>query len=179
MKLNIGAGNTHYEGFLNCDHSNIFNPDYVFDLEKDIWPFEDNTVDEVIAHHVLEHMGEGYFHCLKELYRVCKNDALIDIKVPHYRNENQFHDPTHRRPITHVGFLLFSKKYNKESTGAGSKLGLMYDIDFEIISCENSLCTWHPQYEYLSKLNHHDLDRYAYDKVGVYDETHIKLKAVK
>jgi hypothetical protein len=179
LKLNIGSGDKRYEGFINCDHSNIFNPEYVFNLEKDIWPFKDNTVDEVIAHHVLEHMGEGYFHCLKELYRVCKNNAIIDIKVPHYKNENQFHDPTHRRPITKIGFLLFSKKYNREDTSAGSKLGLMYDIDFEIISCEHSLNMWHPQYEHLSRLNQHDLDRFAFDKVGVYDETYIRLKVVK
>lgn len=179
MKLNIGAGTTRYDGFINCDHSDLFNPEYVFDLEKDTWPFENDTVDEVIAHHVLEHMGEGYFHCLKELYRVCKNDALIDIKVPHYKNENQFHDPTHRRPITEVGFLLFSKKHNRESILAGSKLGLMYDVDFEIISCEHTLCSWHPGYEYLSKLNQDDLNRYAFDRVNVFNETHIKLKVVK
>jgi hypothetical protein len=179
MKLNIGAGDKRYEGFTNCDHNNLFNPEYVFDLEKDKWPFEDNSVDEVIAYHILEHMGEGYFHCLKELYRVCKNNALIDIKVPHYKNEHQFYDPTHRRPITQVGFLLFSKRHNKESTDAGSKLGLMYDVDFEIISCEHTLNVWHPQYEHLSRFNRHDLDRFAFDKVNVYDETYIKLKVIK
>lgn len=179
MKLNIGAGTTRYDGFVNCDHSDLFNPEYIFDLEKDTWPFESNTVDEVIAHHVLEHMGEGYFHCLKELYRVCKNGALIDIRVPHYRNENQSNDPTHRRPITQTGLSLFSKKYNRENMHGASKLGLMHDIDFEIIECEHTLNTWHPLYDHLSKMNQDDLSRYAYDKVNVFDETHIKLKVVK
>jgi predicted SAM-dependent methyltransferase len=48
MKINIGAGSTNYPGFLNCDYSDIFNPEYVFDLERDVFPFEDNSVDEVI-----------------------------------------------------------------------------------------------------------------------------------
>lgn len=140
MKLNIGAGDTRYEGFLNIDYDARCKPDFQLDIEKDKLPIEDNTVDEVVAHHVLEHMGEGYFHCLQELYRVCKHGALINIRVPHCRHDYFLNDPTHRRPITPEGLQLFSKKYNDEcisQNAAASRLGYYYNVDFEILDVQN------------------------------------------
>ena len=66
MKLNIGAGDTKLEGFITFDYDKKASPDYIVDLERDRFPLEDNSVETVIAHHTLEHLGDGYFHCLKE-----------------------------------------------------------------------------------------------------------------
>ena len=136
MKINIGAGSTKIEGFITCDYDKLNNPDYCFNLETDRFPFEDNTVEIVVAHHVLEHLGEGYFNCLKELYRVCKHGATIDVRVPHHRHDYYYDDPTHRRPITVGGLRLFSKKHNKlckEQQAASSRLGDFFQVDFEIL----------------------------------------------
>lgn len=136
MKLNIGSGGTQMEGFVTCDYDPLAEPDYCFNLETDTFPFEDNSVEVVVAHHVLEHLGEGYFHCLKELYRVCKHGAIIDVRVPHHRHDYFYDDPTHRRAITVGGLLLFSKKHNKlckECGAASSRLGDYFDVDFEIV----------------------------------------------
>jgi predicted SAM-dependent methyltransferase len=136
MKLNIGAGGIEIQDFVSCDYDPLAKPDYCFDLERDIFPFDDNTVEVVLAHHVLEHLGEGYFHCLKEIYRVCKPGALVHIRVPHHRHDHFHDDPTHRRPITVGGLRLFSKKYNKlcrEQKAASSRLGDYFDVDFEIL----------------------------------------------
>jgi predicted SAM-dependent methyltransferase len=62
MKLNIGAGDVKLSGFVNLDYDSISNPDYIVDIEKDKFPFDDNTVETVVEHHILEHLGEGYFH---------------------------------------------------------------------------------------------------------------------
>ena len=179
MKINIGAGSTQYDGFVNCDYSNLFNPEYVFDLEKDTWPFEDNSVDEVYAHHVLEHLGEGYFHCLQELYRVCKADAIIDIIVPHYRNENQFHDPTHRRFITVIGLILFDQEFNRSGPPASSKLGLQFGVNFKTIRFHHSLNPEHHHFNELQQQPDKQIALYAFDKVNVYEETHIVMRVVK
>jgi ubiquinone/menaquinone biosynthesis C-methylase UbiE len=136
MKLNIGSGDTQYEDYIRIDYDDTCNPDYRLNLETDKLPFEDSSVEVVLAHHILEHLGEGYFHCLKELYRVCKHGALIDIKVPHPRHESFLADPTHKRPITVLGLKLFSKKFNeycKENQTPASRLGDYYDVDFEIL----------------------------------------------
>lgn len=141
MKINIGAGSTKIDGFVTCDYDPLSEADYIFDLETDTFPFEDNSVDTVVAHHVLEHLGAGYFHCLKELYRVCKHGATIDVRVPHHRHDYFFDDPTHRRPITVGGMLLFSKKHNrlcKEQGAASSRLGDYFDVDFEIVAWDYS-----------------------------------------
>lgn len=179
MKINIGAGDTNHEGFLNCDYSDLFNPDYIFDLEKDTFPFEDNSVDEVIASHVLEHLGEGYFHCLKELYRICKNDAIIHVKVPHYRHHNQAHDPTHRRFITNHGLRLFNQEFNRTDTGNASKLGLQFGIDFRIIHEHNTLDENHPAYSKMKDKDPQFVSEFAYGQNNVYEESHFTLKVVK
>jgi predicted SAM-dependent methyltransferase len=136
MKINIGSGGTKIDGFVTCDYDKLNNPDYCFNLETDTFPFEDNSVETVVAHHVLEHLGEGYFNCLKELYRVCKHGATIDVRVPHHRHDYYYDDPTHRRPITVGGLRLFSKKHNKlckEQQAASSRLGDYFEVDFEIL----------------------------------------------
>ena len=60
MKLNIGAGNKKFPGYINIDSYDASNPDYVLDLEHDNLPFEENSVGHVIAHHILEHLGDGF-----------------------------------------------------------------------------------------------------------------------
>jgi hypothetical protein len=179
MKINIGAGGTRFNGFVNCDYSDLFNPEYIFDLEKDTWPFEDNSVDEVYAHHVMEHMGEGYFYCLQELYRVCKADAIIDIKVPHYRNENQFHDPTHRRFITMRGLALFDQEYNLAGPSTSSKLGLQFGVNFKVISEQHDLNQEYQHFNELEEKTPEEIAIYAQDKVNIYNETHIIMRVIK
>lgn len=139
MNINIGSGYKKPDGYIHVDADPSTNPDHVVNLEKDKLPFDNNSVDNVQAHHILEHLGEGYFHCLQELYRVCKDGALIDIVVPHHRHDFFLNDPTHRRPITVSGLQLFSKKFNKEciiNNDGSSKLGMLYDVDFEVVHFE-------------------------------------------
>ena len=132
MKLNIGSGAKRYPGYLNVDMDPGSNPDYIVNLEKDTFPFEDNSIDEVLAHHVLEHMGEGFFHCIQELYRICKHGATISVKVPHPRHDTFLIDPTHRRPIYPHPLDMFSKLRNKRDLDAGgceTPIGFIYDVD--------------------------------------------------
>jgi len=79
MKLNLGCGEVKHDGYINVDKYDIFEPDVVQDLEKFPWAFEDNSVDEIIMHHVLEHLGqttEEYMNILAELHRIYVNQML-------------------------------------------------------------------------------------------------------
>ena len=177
MKINIGAGATRYPGYINCDYDTRYNPEYVFDMEKDKWPFDDNSVTNIIAYHVLEHMGEGYFHVLKEMYRVSKPGTTINIKVPHYNHRYFHHDPTHRRAITAFGLTLFSKKFNDTDTTAASKLGYFFNVDFEVI-CEDY--TFDP--EILRRYGHwsrEELLNYALEHNNIIEEIQITLAVIK
>ena len=155
MKLNLGAGTKRYEGYINIDNDVGSQPNYILDLEKDNLPFENNTVDHVLAHHILDHLGDGFFHCLKELYRVCKPNTIIDVRVPHPRHDTFLIDPTHRRPIYPHTLDMFSRSRNKkdmESGGCETPLGIIHNIDLEVIDHTFVLDPyWQPQFQNFSE----------------------------
>jgi SAM-dependent methyltransferase len=136
MKLNIGSGHKRYDGFLNVDDDPLVNPDFIVNLEEAKLPFEDNSVEEIKAHHILEHIGDGFIPLIQEFYRICKHGAIIDIVAPHHNHEVFYGDPTHKRPITVNGMYLFSKKYcleSKEQSSSSSDLALKYNVNFDMI----------------------------------------------
>jgi predicted SAM-dependent methyltransferase len=136
LKLNLGSGKNPKPGYINVDK--FGEPDVLHDLEKFPWPWETNSVGEVVLNHVLEHLGETtavYFGIIKELYRVCAPGARISITVPHPRHNDFLNDPTHVRIVTPEGLQLFSKASNAEWAARGfanSPLGLYLDVDFQV-----------------------------------------------
>ncbi len=180
MKINLGSGYKRYPNFINIDSDPNCKPDHIVNLETDTLPFSDNSVDSVIAHHILEHMGDGYFHFLKELYRICKHGAIIDIRVPHPNHEIFLNDPTHKRPITVDGLRLFSKQFNNleiQRNGTSSTLGIMHNVDFEIINYE---FIHDPYYDELKKtLPHPQLERLFREALNTTLEIHVQLMVVK
>ena len=145
MKLNMGCGNNQIPDWVNVDKFQACNPDIVEDLEVFPWKFEDNSVSEILFNHSLEHMGatsEAFLNIMKELYRICKNGAVIQINVPHPRHDNFINDPTHVRIITPEVISLFSKKLNNDwikAKAANSTLGIYLDVDFELTRAEFNL----------------------------------------
>ena len=96
MKLNLGCGNKIMEGYVNVDKFNLYDIDIKHDLERFPYPFETESVEEIILSHVLEHIGQDpnvFIEILKEFYRICKNQALINIAVPHPRHEALYQIP--------------------------------------------------------------------------------------
>ena len=139
MKLNLGCGQNRMAGYVNVDREAAVAPDLVMDLEKFPWPLEDDSVEEVLATHVLEHVGAQasvFIGVMKELYRVCRPGALVRIAVPHPRHDNFFDDPTHVRAVTPMTLSLFSKAQNlawKAQGGSNSPLALYAGVDFEMV----------------------------------------------
>ncbi|MEE3717826.1 glycosyltransferase [Tumidithrix elongata RA019] len=137
IKLNLGCGENHLEGFINVDK--FGNPDLRADLEVFPWQWSDNSVGEVVLKHVLEHLGatpDIYFGIFKELYRICKPNARIYINVPHPRHDDFMNDPTHVRAVTPEGLMLFSQTQNRDwiaVKAANSPLGLYLDVNFELV----------------------------------------------
>jgi hypothetical protein len=136
MKINLGSGYKRIDGFLNIDDDPLVKPDFLCNIEKEKLPLEDNSVDEIRAHHILEHIGSGFIGLMQELYRVAKHGAILDIIVPHHFHDNFYSDPTHCRPITVGGMYMFCQKTNKEhieAYGSSSGMGLKYNVNWEMV----------------------------------------------
>ena len=136
LRLNLGCGAKRLDSYINVDK--FGEPDLRFNLETFPYPWENNSVAEIKRHYVLEHLGqqtEVYLKIIQELYRICKPEAKVQIKDPHHRSDQFFHDPTHVRPITPVGLSMFSKRQNREWQASGKSftlLALYLNVDFEL-----------------------------------------------
>jgi len=113
LRLNLGSGLNKCDGYINVDKYDFGSSDVLMDLERTPWQFEDGSVSEIILNYTLEHLDrdvEVFFAIMKEMYRICENEARIEINVPHPRHKDFMNDPTHVRVITPDLLNLFSKK---------------------------------------------------------------------
>jgi len=108
-KLNLGCGRDIKDGYVNVDCADLPGVDVIMDLEKFPYPFKDNTFDEIICNHVLEHLSD-LCKTMEESHRICKNGALIKIRVPYFSNPEHHNDPTHKRKFTYNTFEYFTEK---------------------------------------------------------------------
>lgn len=137
-KLNLGCGEKYMDGWINVDQEYNLQADVYCDIGEEPWPFDDNFFDEVIAAHILEHLGrDQFFHAMKELYRVCKPSAEIGIILPHPNHRVYHNDPDHKHPYTVDTFAMFSQKSCKElfirTGGRITPYWLFHEVDFDFI----------------------------------------------
>lgn len=79
-KLNIGCGKNKLEGYINLDFRG--DPDIVHDLYKQM-PFDDNSMDELVAYHVIEHFPRKHIYLLlKSWLRVLKPGGKLVFEFP-------------------------------------------------------------------------------------------------
>ncbi|MBE9177196.1 hypothetical protein IQ268_01225 [Oculatella sp. LEGE 06141] len=183
LKLNLGCGQNPLIGYVNVDK--FGTPDVRCDLEVFPWIWDDNSVDEVVLHHVLEHLGETrdtYLGILKELYRVCKANATIQITVPHPRHDDFLNDPTHVRAVTPDSLSLFSKTNNRqwaELNAANSPLGLYLNVDFDLIHTNYLLDEpWLSQYQ-AGEIDEADIWQIGRQFNNVFKQIEMTLKVIK
>jgi len=95
--LDLGCGARKRPGHIGLDTAKLEGVDLVCDIEKGL-PFEDGSVDGVWSNFLFEHVSDTVF-LFKELYRVCRNGAIVEFRVPHYQSVTQYKDPTHKAAI--------------------------------------------------------------------------------
>lgn len=93
MYVDLGCGVHKPEGFIGVDCSPAPHVDIVADLNQE-FPFPDNSVEFLRAHDVVEHLSDRIY-TMNEIWRVCKPNAEIDIRVPSTDGRGAFQDPTH------------------------------------------------------------------------------------
>ncbi len=145
MRLNLGSGHSRMTGYVNVDRATESSPDVQWDLEQFPWPWPDNSADEILFNHSLEHMGANanvFLKIMTEVYRICKADAVVRINVPHPRHDTFLNDPTHVRPITPSLLQLFSRKQNdgwKAAGGANTPFAHYLNVDFDVLQANRVL----------------------------------------
>jgi len=110
MKLNLGCGNKKIQGYIGVDLIKSDASDVVHNLNKFPYPFEKNSVDEIILDNVLEHL-DNVIGVMDEIYRISKNGAKVKIYVPYAKSDGAFKDPTHKNFFTEKSFQYFQLDY--------------------------------------------------------------------
>lgn len=103
--LDLGCGETKKIGLIGVDKRPCAGVDIVWDFEKGL-PFEDNCIDGVYLSHIVEHIKD-FISFMEKIYRIARNDALINIIAPYYTSRGAVRDPTHVRYITEDTFQYF------------------------------------------------------------------------
>lgn len=109
MKLHLGCGTDLRPGYINIDKS-AGDGIVTVDLESARLPFDAETVDEIIAEQVFEHL-QAFPALMNELHRVMRSGGVLRVTVPHVAPGlpavEAFQDPTHVRFFTTNSFRYF------------------------------------------------------------------------
>lgn len=97
-KLNIGCGKDFRDGYINIDIVD-YGGNVVHDLNKVPYPFEDNTFNEILASHVMEHLN-NFNSTVTELHRILKPNGILTVYAPFFLNTKYFGEPDHKIPFS-------------------------------------------------------------------------------
>lgn len=185
IRLNVGCGHNKLGGYLNVDKYAACEPDLVCDVECLPWPWGDDSVSEVVFNHSLEHIGassDAFLGVMRELYRVCRNGAEIQINVPHPRHDDFLNDPTHVRVITPTVLSLFDKDLNDrwKATGVPNTPFAHYlGVNFKIVRAEQSLAEPYETLFQQGRILEKDLAGLLRERNNMIAEVRIRLRVVK
>jgi len=116
IKLDIGSGRAKLEGYITVDNDPSVHADICWDVENH--PYLDfyqgsslsEKVDEIRAHHILEHFRpENKVKVMALFYKLLKAGGILDIEVPLFPHPASVQDPTHLSFWTSESFKYFIK----------------------------------------------------------------------
>jgi len=111
--LNLGAGNHPLAGAVNHDlRKHRPEIDVTWNLSHLSWPWKDEEFDEIHAMSVLEHLDIDLLTSVNECWRILKPGGTLRCRVPYWRHETCWRDPTHRRGYTMETFDIFDVSTN-------------------------------------------------------------------
>ena len=129
VKLNLGAGDTVIDGWTAIDRK----------LGTEVYPlpqYADNTVDEIRASHVLEHLSFSEAHlALAEWYRILTPGGRVRVSVPDIDLILATNDPKKLHFL--MGGQLDENDFHKSAYDAKTLVHYLNDAGFEsIVLCE-------------------------------------------
>jgi SAM-dependent methyltransferase len=109
MRLNLGSGGRPLPEYVNLD-VNPMAPgvNLVHDLDSYPWPFDSDTVSEVVMDQCLEHLVDQN-RAMKEIHRILRPGGRAIISVPHFTWQLAYADPTHRHFFAYPTFFYYAR----------------------------------------------------------------------
>ena len=107
-RLDLGCGANKKRGYIGVDSHPYACADVVRDVDSHGLPFDDDSVDEVRAHHFLEHCRDLIF-VMNEIHRVLRTGCCLVAVVPIVEvGTGAFRDPSHVRYFNRDSFFYFT-----------------------------------------------------------------------
>jgi predicted SAM-dependent methyltransferase len=126
--IELGCGPNKQAGAIGVDKLEDKAVDIVADIENGLPFLPDNSVDEILSRHLLEHI-ENLEQLIREIYRTLKPGGIHRVIVPHFSNPHFYSDYTHRRFFGLYTFDYFAD----DETKLKRKVPNFYnDLSFQI-----------------------------------------------
>ena len=99
--LNLGAGN---QIIVPAAGDRVVNHDLrkhraeiscAWDLNILPWPWADESFDRIVAQAILEHLHITLIQSMDECWRLLRTGGTLDIRIPWWKHDNAYRDPTH------------------------------------------------------------------------------------
>ena len=133
-KLNLGSGDRPLNEHINVDmNANAPQVDVVHDLDVYPWPFESDSIQEIVMAQCLEHLDDRN-RAMEEIHRILEEGGKAIITVPHFTWQLAYTDPTHKHFFAYNTFFYYSRNCGY--------------FDFRFSSCKvriifgKRLCIW-------------------------------------
>jgi O-antigen biosynthesis protein len=119
--LNLGCGYRKQKNFINIDNRPDVEPDLVCDVTQGL-PFDDDSIDMVLANDFLEHIPIGKtVEVIEEIYRVLKPGGTFESLTPSTDGRGAFQDPTHLSFWNQNSWLYFVNDEYRALYGINAK----------------------------------------------------------
>src|SRR5262249_54132179 len=90
-RLDIGCGSAKKDGYFGLDMDPEVKPDLLLDVASDPWPFRNDCIEYIYSNHAFEHIsGPDYKQVRREMMRVCKHEAQVEIWTPYGLSRDAF-----------------------------------------------------------------------------------------
>jgi SAM-dependent methyltransferase len=118
LKVEIGCGCNKPEGYIGLDIVEIPGvTDIVHDLTVFPWPFEDNSVEDLICCHVFEHIDgpiRGKF--MDEVWRILQTGGKITVTTPAPWTDRAIQDFSHLwPPVCAASYAYYSRDWREKN----------------------------------------------------------------
>jgi SAM-dependent methyltransferase len=170
LRLDLGCGPSPRDGYEGVDI--VPGSDYCMDLQEFPWPWKANSVEAAFSSHLVEHLPDlvGF---MRELYRVMKPGARVEIHHPYQFNVRAWQDPTHVRCINEVSWHYFDMKWRG---GTSNTWGGYGNTDFTIVELD---AIPHGAWKEVLENDPVEFEKAAASLINVISDLHVVLECRK